>query len=344
MSAGGSLSGWLASLVERHLAVAAAGERLESLEVAEVPIRLRFAGEAIDGAMMPALAHHKTAVAEPVFTIYVSAGLASMPSFPWRLEDVGPKGEVAAASEGSIRTAYFVGSHTLSVADLEKRIAVCWTRDAAALPWYERAAPLRTLLHWILSANGRSLMHAAAVAPGQDGPGLLLAGPGGSGKSTTSLLCLGAGFRYAGDDYVAVTRSEDGYRAHSLYGSAKMSRETLGRLPFLRPGLRVEPSDGEKGVVMLSDLAAGRLVSSFPVAALVVPRVTGGDRSRIRRATAAEALRALAPTTLFQLPGSGAAELDRIAALSRSVPAWAVELGDDFADIPALVGSTVGVH
>lgn len=338
MSAVAAVSDWLSALLERHQSLRA--ERSETLEIAGVPIRIRCAGADVVEALLPALAHHVRTRREPAFSILASDGWSGMPPFPWRLEDVGPKGEVAAATDGPIRTAYFVGSHTLSVADLERRVAVCWTRDARELPWYERAAPLRTLLHWILSANGRSLMHAAAVAPGERGPGVLLAGRGGSGKSTTALLCLGAGFRYAGDDYVAVT-GDDGYRVHPLYGTAKLTRESLDRLPFLRPGLRVEPAGPEKGVVVLSDLPGGCPATSFPIAAVVVPRVAGLPQSRLRRASGAEALRALAPTTLFQLPGSGGAEFEGITALSRALPAWALELGTDFDAIPRLLAGLV---
>jgi hypothetical protein len=196
------------------------------------------------------------------------------------------------------------------------------------------------LLHWILAANGRNLVHAAAVAPANRA-GALLAGRGGSGKSTTAMLCLAAGFDYAGDDYVGLSHRDDAWTAHSLYGSAKLTRASLDWLPFLRGGLRVDAAGEGKGVVMLTDVLPDRLTASFPIAALIVPHVGSSPQSSLRRTSAAATLRALAPTTIFQLPGSGPEIFDRLAAFSRSVPAWSLELGTDREAIPALVARAI---
>jgi hypothetical protein len=312
--------------------------------IAGVPVAFRFAGAEMESALFPALAHHAATADEPRFTVLAwdsVTGSLPLPPFPWRLEDVGPKGEVPAATSGSIRTAYSVGSRVLSSIDLESRTALCWTPDAAALPWYERAAPMRSLIHWILDASGCNLMHAAAVAPAGSLSGALLAGRGGSGKSTTAMLCLKAGFRYVGDDYVAVRRDAHASFACSLFSTAKLSQASLDWLSFLQPGLRVAPEGDEKGVVMLRDVVPDQLVDEFRVRALIVPRVTGGGASRIRRSSSAAALIALAPTTLFQLPGAGADTFERIAAFARDIPAWSLELGTDFDAIPRLVRQAV---
>jgi hypothetical protein len=343
------LEEWFGALVEHHHTMAGqAEEHVADLAVANVAIRLRFTGAGMRAALLPALAHHRPAAArdapatEP-FTILISdapTGSPPIPHFPFRPEDIGPKGEVAAATAGSIRTAWFAGSRLLSVIDLERRTAVCWTPDAAALPWYEHAAPLRTLFHWILAANGRNLVHAAAVAS-PSGAGALLAGRGGSGKSTTAMLCIAAGLDYAGDDYVGLSGGDDSWAAHSLYGSAKLSRATLGWLPFLRSGLRVDAAGEGKAVVMLGDVMPDRLARSFPIAALIVPQVGTSPRSSMRRTSSAMALRALAPTTIFQLPGSGPEIFERLASFTRSVPAWSLDLGRDREAIPTLVARAI---
>lgn len=316
---------------------------MDDLTIAGVPIRLHVAGAGMRSVLFPALAHHPPSTAGAEFTVLIAdspAGSPAVPPFPFRLEDVGAKGEVASATAGPIRTAWVGGSRMLSVIDLERRIAVAWTPDAAVLPWYERAAPLRTLLHWILAASGRNLVHAAAVAL-PSGVGALLAGRGGSGKSTTAMLCLGAGFSYAGDDYVVVSQRADVVEAHSLYGSAKLTRSSLDWLPFLGTGLHADAVGDEKAVVMLREVAPDRLVASFRATALIVPHVSAAGRSTLSRASAATALRALAPTTIFQLPGSGATTFEQLASITRSVPAWSMELGSDLHEIPMLVARAV---
>jgi hypothetical protein len=272
--------------------------------------------------LLPALAGHSTTHAVPDFTLHVWDSTA--PPFSSRPE-AGGGGD--SANTRSIRTSLADGSGAVSVADLEQRVGYFWVPDAQTLPWYERAAPFRTLLHWSLSTRSVHLMHAAAVST--EAGGVLLVGRGGSGKSTTALLCAAAGFAYAGDDYVAM----NGKRAHALYRSAKVEAASVSMLPHL--SLAIAPQRGEKGVALLADVA-----SSLPIVAIVAPRVTGGT-SRIARTSAAHALRALAPTTLFQLRDDSARSLAAMGSLARALPSWSLDLGDDHAAIPELIAYAI---
>jgi hypothetical protein len=326
--------------------IVAAGttEHRTRLLIAGVPIEFRFAGKALQDELYPALAHHPSAVLTPEWQIWIAESQehAPMPPCPWGVDDVGTRGEVAVATVGPYRTSYFGPSNALSTIDIERRIAMFRVPDARTLPWYERAAPVRTLIHWILSQHDRRLVHAAAVAPPGSDTGVLLAGAGGSGKSTTAMLCLGAGFRYAGDDYIAVSPpgATNGPRAHSLFATAKLSATSLARLPFLNEGVRLAPLNDEKGVIDLTVICPERLANSFALGAVIVPRVRGGKTS-VRRISQAEALRALAPTTLLQLPGNGNDTFRDITRLAASLPAWSLDLGDDLESIPDHVASTL---
>jgi hypothetical protein len=318
--------------VEEAFAVAASrlGVFEEHIAIAGVAIHLRFAGDALRKRLLPALAHRIIAPVDDAVTLLIydcASARMPQPNVPWRAEDVGVRGEVAVID--SLRISLFAPSGALSVFDPERRVGVYVVRDAATLPSYERAAPLRTLLHWSLEAGGCRLAHAAAVAT--NAGGALLAGRGGSGKSTTSLLCLRAGMKYAGDDYVGI--KADPAVAHAIYATAKIDAHSLTLLDDV--AVHIEPRDGEKGVAFLDDV-----VSSFAIRALVLPRVTGGV-SRLRRASGAEALRALAPTTVFQLPGNDGATFAWMASFARAVPAYALDLGDDRAAIPALVARAI---
>jgi hypothetical protein len=93
-------------------------------------------------------------------------------------------------------------------------------------------------------------------------------------------------------------------------------------------------------VAMLGERFSRQIASSFPLHALIVPRVAGGT-SRLQRISGGAALRALAPTTLLQLPGSGAEAFAALADLVRRLPAWSLELGDDRAEIPRLVALAI---
>jgi hypothetical protein len=339
-----SVSGLFDQLAEPfELAAQRLGRRDDVLSIAGLSIRFSFAGDAMRERLLPALISGAAGVRhEPDLTLRVwdcaSAGLPA-PGLPWRPEDVGPRGAVDVATNAKIRTAFMVGSSALSVLDLERGIGLFRVRDAEALPWYERAAPFRTLLHWALEIRGCRFVHAAAVATVQGGA--LLAGRGGSGKSTTAMLCLENGFGYAGDDYVGITMNDDP-RVHALFTSAKLSASSIDWLPFLRPAIRVQPEGQEKGVAMIGELLPQQIAPAFPLRAVIVPSVAGGT-SRLRRISGGAALRALAPTTLFQLPGSGAEAFAHVAEIVRRLPAWSLELGDDRAEIPRLVARAIDV-
>lgn len=310
------------------------------MRVGHLRIRVDFGSDSVREALLFSLPRvdEDPVAAEWRLLVAEAGDWSGFPAAPWNASDVGVRGEVAAATVGDYRTAYFAPSGVLSTIDIRRRLAMCWLPAVDHLPWYERAAPLRTLLHWILAEGGLTFAHAAAVAPGASGA--LLAGAGGSGKSTTAMLCLREGFAYAGDDYVAASVSTAEVRAHRLFGTAKLSAGSLEKLPFLARGVLVAPEGEEKGVVDLGVIAPGGLAASFPLAALVVPRVAGG-RTQLQRMSAAEALRALAPTTLLQLPGSGRETFRRLAQIAERLPAWRLELGTDLDAIPRQVARAV---
>jgi hypothetical protein len=159
---------------------------------------------------------------------------------------------------------------------------------------------------------------------------------GGSGKSTTALACLEAGFEYVGDDYVVL--STDGAPvAHSVYGTAKLPFDDLDRFPGLSRFGAGKAGLGEKAVVHVGDWRPDLLRKRLLVDAVVMPQVTGGRATRVRPARRSDAVRALAPSTIFQLPQDGQVVLSAIAGVARAVPAFFLELGADLSAVPALL-------
>ena len=118
----------------------------------------------------------------------------------------------------------------LSIFDPGRRAAgAVGVRDVRRVPWWERAAPFRSIWQWSLTSEDRCLAHAAAI--GTSAGGLLLVGPGGAGKSTTTVAAALSGMRVAGDDYVVLESGPGGVVAHSLYATAKLAPATVHRLP-----------------------------------------------------------------------------------------------------------------
>ena len=310
------------------------------LRIAARPVCIRFAGQTAAEALQPAFAHLEAAEAEPpALTLHVwdsaTAG-AGRPAF------APPRGAEAAATgvgasyfyEGpGFRAMHQPASDTLSVLTAEADTGWFWTPDATALPYWDYTAPFRHLLSWWLDAHGVRHVHGGAV--GTPDGGVLLVGPGGSGKSTTALsTLLDERLRYAGDDYVAVG-SRRAPAVHSLYCSGKVHPEDLHRLPHLEPALADGARPDEKAVFYVEQAFPGRSIAGFPLRAIVVPRVTDRRVARALPGTRAEALAALAPSTIFQLHPPARDALAWMAGLVRRVPTFVLELGSDVETIPA---------
>lgn len=231
---------------------------------------------------------------------------------------------------------YYVHSLFESRAILDRKAGriLCWTASARRLSLYERGKPLRVLLSVWLHDRGIQLVHAALVS--SRGRGVILPGRGGAGKSTSALACLLAGFEYLGDDYIGLEPNADGsFAGHSLYDSTWLDPEHLLRFPSLVPHAITGVISWErKRLVHLSSLFRGRLARCAPIRLLALPRVAGAA-TRTRRASRAEALLAVAPTSVFELtPRVGAPGVQRLAALVSRLPTYWLELGEDLDEIP----------
>ena len=332
----GAPRAYLRALRERFDAACAAAGDVEErrLEIAGQDVTLRFAGSALVPVLMPALSHlsgpEDAESGSSTFLVFDSASTGvEPPPFPWRRDRVLARGEVAGFDQDGVRTA--LDGTGLTMHDRHDDEVVCWMRDAASVPWYARAAPLRTALHWTLTGPGRHLVHAGVV--GDERGGVLLGGKGGSGKTTTCLACLDAGLGYAGDDYVLFALEPEP-TAHSLFASAKVDPAGLARVPGLTREIDAPTGrDGEKAVLDLSGRLSGGLRRQVPVRALLLPAIAdGGEPTRLRPVSGALGLRLLAPSSVLQLPHGDAEAFTTLVELVRRVPSYALELGPDGAE------------
>jgi hypothetical protein len=160
---------------------------------------------------------------------------------------------------------------------------------------------------------------------------VLFAGPSASGKSTAALACLRAGFDFLGEDGIGLELGGD-RRAygHRLYASAMVTQDQLRRFPELIPLARPGRHQFEtKLLVLLGDLPGARLERRCRIDAIVCPRLTPARGSQRAPATKAEALLALAPSSLLTRPGAGRRGFDRLVALVESVACHHLNLGTD---------------
>lgn len=318
-------------------------------------VRLRFAGPALMPRILPALAHLANEPdGEPDFRIALFDSLSSGTRLPFlakhyvdllRLrwwEHLEGRREIRGLNGQRIRSVFHLGPDILSLLDTERDEAIYWIEDATAIPYYETGYPLTVLLNWWLAGRGRYFVHAATI--GRPDGGVLLTGKGGSGKSTTTLACLFSGLGIVGDDYAVVDPA--GAYAWSLYNSIKLkSLRDVGRFPGIaelvsnlaRVQAEADSEDGEKALIFLHQHFPQRLLPGLPLKAILVPRIHAQAETRITPASAALAFKALAPSTLFQLPGNAREAFQGLASLVRQVPTYEIALGHDIDAIPATI-------
>ena len=313
------------------------------LKIARHRWRLRFAGATLAEMLRPAFAHLETVEGDPP-DLLVGLWSASSTGIPVPAPEWSPgmtltHSRLDSFSDDSItmvRDTYF---NLLVAVDHSTGRAIYAVDEEVAIPGWERAAPLRFLINEWFANRGIQLTHAACVSRG--GRGALLAGAGGSGKSTTALLCLDSGmFDYLADDY-CLARPGAEPEGYSLFNSAKLHPEDLDRFPRLRPHFRdaIRNVEGEKPVVFLRDIAPDGVVAECRLDALYLPRVTDHPATTITPVGRGASWHAIAPSTMSQLLGAGPRNLALIGSIASSLPAFRLDLGSELDRIPETIAA-----
>ncbi|MGV6826287.1 MAG: hypothetical protein ACWA5Q_04875 [bacterium] len=299
-------------------------------------IQLLFRGEHMLEAVTPVIAHLEVASTTPgelTIAIWDSKSTGSRMAAPaWANDDYQARGEIKGTQLSErYRVAYHPGSGVLSMLDLAARKAILWINDHKQFPYYEKAAPFRTILHWWFTDAGMQLVHGAAI--GTDLGSILLTGKGGSGKSTTALLGVSSGLNYLGDDYVLCEHGSQTPRVHSLYCSAKADTNALKILSHHKGGVYHSPQNAEeKTVLLLNPGYEQQLRNSMPLRAIVIPSITDEHTTAYHPISSAQAFLALAPTTVFQLPGAGQTAISFLRKLCTELPCYRLQISREKGD------------
>lgn len=314
-------------------------------------ICLRFASPTLVTHVAPALAHLKTdPVEQPELTVCLWDSVSTNTPLPLLAEDsltllrsqfwsrLDTRMEIKNYNSDRIYSIFNIGSNLLSILDTEENVALYWTEDASLLPYWDRGSPLRGILNWWTSQRDLQFVHAGAV--GNDNGGVLLAGKGGSGKSSTALSCLDSELVYASDDYCLIETDPEPL-VYSLYNTAKLKgRKDLDRFPHLEPMIsNLDRLDEEKAMIFIQEHFPNKIVNQLPIKAILVPRVTGLTDTKVTPTSSMVALKALAPSTILQLPKTGKSAFARMSKLVRQVPCYVLELGTDIPQIPRCISN-----
>ena len=324
----------------------AGGTFERTYRIAGQNLRVRSAGASLLERLSPSIEHLRTGAAgerEHVVEIWDGRSTRRPPAPPGS-EALPPAGIATSVGE-TWRAIYQVGVRTLSVVDTALDRSWYWAADAATLPEWECSTPLRHILHLWLASRGVQFVHAGAV--GRPSGGCLIVGKSGSGKSTSTLATLGSELLYAGDDYVGVSVTTGGAHVHSIYGCGKLETAHVERFPELQ----IEPRPERAGVLQarrdktifyVRDTYPDQVTTGFPLKAIVVPRIAPAETTQLSEIPLTAALKALVPSTMFEIHAAGQSALTTLTRVARSVPAYELRLGADIDAIPDLLGLAIG--
>jgi hypothetical protein len=307
-------------------------------DVAGRRLRMRFAGDGLVAFLTPALAHLRASGPEPAdLTVCIwdsaSTGIP-LPGCPWAPDGAFGEARTVVDNWQGVEFVAFPHGEEIDVLDRARGCGFHYLGGAHPTAGPQASLPLLTILDWWLAERDLHCIHAAAV--GLESAGVLLAGRGGSGKSTTALACLRSPLRYVADDYCLLSVA-GAPRALALYSSGKLAPSQLARMSFLTPPGAPSRRCDDKEVVFLERAFGAKLLPGFPVRAVLAPRITGRAGTSVTALPPGEAMRALAPSSLFQLGGARQRRLHAIAALVRTVPCYRLDLGTDLDAVPGVI-------
>lgn len=289
-------------------------------------IRFRFSTQAVAQRLFRALEHQQAAESElPDLTVWCWDGGSRGSKTP-AIADCGiEKGVVF--DDGPPLVSIDIETGRIDAYDPARRLGFYYVPDHRTVAPWDLVKPFLRILHWWAASIGLRLLHGAAMAT--DYGGALLVGSGGSGKSTTALACASEELRYIADDYCVLEPGKSPH-IHSLFSSGSADAKSLALLPHLAAAFEPSPSQqGDKSVVFLAEHTPDVLESSARLRAIVVPQIKPMSGGEARRITPMEALRALAPSTLLQLPGARSLALAQMVSMVREVPCWKLLVGPE---------------
>ena len=293
----------LVSAIEQAAAQTAATTL--QLPIASIPVRLRFATSGLASMFAPSFVVDGTEAAndgQAGWDVFVTAGDQGTP--PPSLVPNLINREMLLSDVGSYY-ALWAGQHApaLYAVDIERRRALYWIAKADDIPVSERTRPFLAIVQVILNSTPWMMVHAAAIA--WRGRAALLTGPGRAGKTSLALAGLGAGWRYAGDDYVLV-RTSGTPEVAPIYSTARLRDDMVRHFPALESArFGISEDDGDRRhELSLGLLPEGtREFGGAPLSAVLLLRRNGAATPRFEPISRTALLAALAAHTATSMPG-----------------------------------------
>lgn len=301
------------------------------VQLGRLVIAVRFIGSDLEDVILPVLRHAVvTGPASPDTVVYAVAcdetGFAEPPDewpFPldtpaaqlrthWNPDD----GPVLSSDESR-------GIWHLH--DMSRQVGLYWVKTTRGLPYWEHGSALRHHIFWGSLACNQGILHSAVISNGRHGA--MIAGPGGSGKSTITAAAMQSGWRTTGDDFVVISNPQHPV-SHRLFDVLKltgMAEEMFGE--FAAQAMNPGRAEGEKAIIRMSGACPDSFVESLPVTVILSARLSHEPKSRIVPASRLQLVRALVPSTA-SLMRTGLEDIFAFSSeLLRNLPCFEFQIG-----------------
>lgn len=307
-------------------------------------IVITFGSAALYSILSPAIKHLKTTFTstKPDLNIRIfdsQSYPAITPTIPKELRELGYQQETVTkslpifyfSSEGySLAYQTRDGVSQVNFFDKQNSEAILWIRDideTLATTSEALASPFRIIFAWYFGLYDKVILHSAGV--GTTDGGVLFIGAGGSGKTSSALSCLSSGLKFAGDDSILVDVSAEP-QAFSLYSSARLFPSDLRFFDLFSEAIQpFDSKPNEKVRLSLADNCSEMLISSFPIKAIIAPKINENQRSPLLETiNPAEALRILAPSSLLHAPGQNQETFHLLAKIVNLIPCYRLTMGN----------------
>ena len=252
-----------------------------------------------------------------------------LPPLPWIQDNLLHRDRVRGHTTGDVRATYQQSEGLLHLYDRREGLALLHATSAAAVPPWTDRAPFRTFVGWWATDRGLSMMHSSCVAT--EHGAALIAGASGSGKSTTAMTCVLAGFAFLCDDACIVDLdAAGGPLVHAVYGRSKLEPDAARRL-----GLAPPPDGGP----LVTEPAGA--VTRAVARVLLLPEVTGRPETRVEELPRTQVLRTLVPGSIREGGGLGGRALQEMTRVARTLPSFRLLLGTDPAGVADAVAGAI---
>jgi hypothetical protein len=228
------------------------------------------------------------------------------------------------------------GTEPCTIFDPDRQVGMQLVTSIRDLPPWDAGSPCRIPLNLAAVGRGWFLVHAGTLSLADDG--VLIVGPGGSGKSGTTLAGISTGLKTAGDDYVLVCPSSPP-TAFRVYNVLKLERNRFARIAGLAADTANRKTNWQNKLELdPEELFPESVVERVRLRAILAPEFAYTRQTLFLPVDPQHAFHRLAPSLWAQLPGARASGFRFATWLTRSLPTYSVQLSDE----PAEIGDSIG--